>query len=118
MEQAIAIFVIVNFLIMGSSHLIQPKTWAEFFGLLQSQGNAGVFANGFITLIMGSLIVAFHNVWTGIPIVLTLIGWAYVAKSILIFVRPEMGLRSLAKAETMPLMKFRLTGIGLIAIAL
>jgi hypothetical protein len=116
-EQAIATFVVINFLIIGFSHLVQPKLWMGFFGILHAQGNAGVFANGFLTLLTGSLIVAFHNVWSGLPIVLTLIGWAFVAKSALILVFPEIGLMSLARSQTMPLMKFRIAGAGLIAVA-
>ena len=75
MEEAIEIFATINFVIIGFSHIFQHRAWAEFFLLLSKQGRAGAFANGFLTLVTGSLIVAFHNVWTGIPVVLTIIGW-------------------------------------------
>ena len=69
------------------------------------------------SLLTGSLIGTFHTVWTGIPIVLTLIGWAFVAKLALILVFLEIGLMSLSRSRAMPLMKVRIAGVGLIVIA-
>lgn len=55
--------------------------------------------NGFLSLIFGSVIVAFHNVWTGLPMVLTLIGWAQVIKALASFVMPEWGMRGLQRVS-------------------
>ncbi|HET7233105.1 MAG TPA: hypothetical protein VFJ16_24055 [Longimicrobium sp.] len=96
MERAIELFAAINFLVIGISHVVQPRAWAEFFGWLRSKGLAGSFVNGFLSLWFGSLIVGFHNVWTGIPAVLTFIGWAQVVKGTLAFVYPQLGLRSMA----------------------
>ena len=43
----------------------------------------------------GSIVVAFHNVWSGIPIVLTIVGWAQVIKALIYFTFPAFGLRKL-----------------------
>ncbi len=99
MESAIEIFATINFAIIGFSHIFQHRAWAEFFVLLSKQGRPGAFANGLVTLVTGSLIVAFHNVWTGIPVVLTIIGWGFVLKSALVFLSPECGLRSMAHVQ-------------------
>jgi len=48
---------------------------------------------------MGALIVAFHNVWSGIPIVLTIMGWGYCVKGSIYFVYPKLGLRMLARVK-------------------
>jgi hypothetical protein len=96
MERAIELFAAINFLVIGISHVVQPRAWAEFFGWLRGKGLAGSFVNGFLSLWFGSLIVGFHNVWTGIPAVLTCIGWAQVVKGTLAFVHPRLGLRSMA----------------------
>ena len=117
MEKAIAIMAIINFVIMGLSHLFQHQAWKEFFLLLASKGRAGAFANGFLTLVMGSLIVSFHNVWSGLPVVLTLLGWAYLVKSTVIFLHPEWNVRSMAAVEHAPVMKFRVAGFCLLSIA-
>ena len=95
MERAVEVFAIINFVIIGLSHVFQTHAWVDFFVLLRERGHAGVFATAFISIWFGSIVVAFHNVWTGIPIVLTLIGWGQVLKALIYFVFPEFGLRKL-----------------------
>ena len=118
MAESIAIFASINFTIIGLSHIVQTKAWHEFFQKLHSIGKAGAFANGFLTLLMGSLIVSFHNVWNGVPVILTLIGWCYILKSTIIFLNPERNLRSMKSVETASPTKCRVAGIGLLGIAL
>jgi hypothetical protein len=98
-EQAIEIFAAVQFLVIGLSHVLQPRVWVEFFTRLRGMGHAGVFVNGFLSLIFGSVIVAFHNVWTGLPMVLTIIGWAQVTKALVSFVVPQWGMRGLQRVS-------------------
>jgi hypothetical protein len=89
-EHAIEIFAAINFLILGLSHVFQPRAWAEFFVRLREWGRPGAFANGFLTLITGSLIVAFHNVWSWPGVLLTAIGYSMLLKSLVVFVRPDL----------------------------
>ena len=95
MERAIQIYAIINFAVIGISHVLQPRAWVDFFVFLRERGEAGVFATAFLSLIFGSIIVAFHNVWSGIPLVLTLVGWAQVLKALIYFAFPAFGLRRL-----------------------
>ena len=95
MERAIQIFAVIHLLTMGLSHILAPRTWAEFFVQLRERGKPGVFIVGFMSLGFGSLIVAFHNVWSGIPTVLTLLGWSQVVKAAIYFAFPSYGLRKL-----------------------
>ena len=83
------------FIIMGASHLIQPKAWVTFFTTLQKLGDAGVFANAFMSLWFGILIVSLHNIWTWPAIILTLIGWAQVLKASVGFIAPSISMRGL-----------------------
>ncbi len=76
MERAIQVFAMINLVAIGLSHVVQPRVWAEFFVALRDKGDRGVFVVGFMSLAFGSLIVAFHNVWLGLPMVLTILGWA------------------------------------------
>ena len=89
---------------------------SEFFQKLHSMGHAGAFANGMITLLMGSWIVSFHNIWTGVPVILTLIGWGYILKSAAIFVYPQWNLRSMGNVEHSPKLKFRIAGMALLGV--
>ena len=95
MERAVQLFALLNFAVIGLSHILRPEVWVEFFAYLRERGEAGVFANAFLSLIFGSIVVAFHDVWTGIPLALTLIGWAQVAKALVYFTFPAYGLRKM-----------------------
>ena len=114
MEQAIQTFAAINFLVIGLSHVVQHRAWAEFFILLHRQGRPGAFANGFLSLITGTLIVAFHNVWSGIPVVLTVLGWSFVLKAAVIFVVPDWGLRSIGRVRRENSRMFMIPGVILI----
>ena len=95
MERAIQIYAIINFAVIGISHVLQPRAWVDFFVALRERGHAGVFATAFLSLAFGSIIVAFHNVWSGLPLLLTLFGWAQVVKGLIYFTFPSFGLRRL-----------------------
>lgn len=99
MERGIELYAAVQFLIIGLSHLLQPRAWVEFFISLRGMGYTGVFANGFLSLIFGSLIVAFHNVWSGLAMVLTIIGWAQVIKAFTAFIAPQLSMRGLQRVS-------------------
>lgn len=99
MERSVEILAAVHCAVIGLSHLLQPRAWVEFFVRLRGWGRAGVFCNGFLSLGIGSVIVAFHNVWTGPAAVLTAFGWAQVAKAMVSFVAPQIGLRSLKRVS-------------------
>ena len=111
MERAVQILAAVNFLIIGISHIFQPKAWVEFFLLLRSKGRAGAFLNGFLSLGMGSLIVGFHNVWSGSATVLTVLGWCFVLKALLTFAKPEIGLKGLSRVSMERSWEFVVAGI-------
>ena len=75
MEMAIERLVALACFVLGLSHIVQPRPWAELFIDWRSKGTTGVFYNGLLHFVFGALIVAFHNVWRGIPLLVTLLGW-------------------------------------------
>lgn len=97
MERAVEVFAAIHCAVIGLSHIAQAGVWVEFFIWLRGKGRVGVFANGFLSLWFGSVIVAFHNVWEWPAAVLTLLGYAQVIKGLLSFVVPQLGLRSLER---------------------
>ena len=116
MERAVEIFAAVHFTVIGLSHVLQPRVWVEFFVWLRSRGHAGVFVNGFLSLGFGSVIVAFHNVWSGLPMILTLIGWAQVLKALLSFVAPRLAMRSLERVRPERAWEFAAPGVLLLGL--
>jgi hypothetical protein len=117
LENAIQLFAIINFLIIGVSHVTAPRAWADFFLILRAKGEAGVFAVAYMSLIFGSIVAAFHNVWSGIPVVLTVIGWGQVLKAFLYFAFPRFGLRRLEMVSHERAYVFRYPGVVLIILA-
>ncbi len=117
MERAIQIFAVINLVVIGLSHVAQPRAWAEFFVALREKGDRGVFVVGFMSLAFGSLIVAFHNVWSGLPIVLTILGWTQVLKGLVYFTFPSYGLRKLGIVDVERARMFIWPGLGLLVIA-
>ena len=111
MEQATQVFAAISLLVIGLSHLGQPKAWVAFYQDLTGRGTAGVFLEGFLVLNFGAIIVAFHNVWQGPAIVLTLIGWAQVLKGVGRFLAPQLGLRVMHRATPERAWYFQIGGV-------
>jgi uncharacterized protein YjeT (DUF2065 family) len=111
MELAVTKLAIICFFITGVSHILQPRVWAGLFMDLHRKGEVGSFMNGLLHFPLGVLIVCFHNVWHGLPIVLTLIGWGFVLKSFIYFVFPSHGVRMLARVSMERAWEFTVAGI-------
>ena len=99
MEVAVVKLAIVCFFVVGVSHIVRPRVWAQFFIDMRGKGEVGSFLNALLHFPLGVVIVSFHNVWSGLPIVLTLIGWGLVMKSFIYFVFPNHGLRMLERVS-------------------
>ena len=116
-ERATEIFAVVNFVVIGLSHIAQPRAWVDFFVLLRAKGYPGVFANGMLSLLVGSIIVAFHNVWSGLPMVLTLIGWGQVLKGLGALVAPAVSMKGLMRVSADRAYEFQVAGGLFLAIS-
>ena len=99
MERAIEILAVIQLTIIGLSHIVHHRAWAEFFIWLRSKGDPGVFANGFLSLTAGSLIFSFHRVWSGIPLVLTVFGILNILKAASCFLFPARAMRSMQRVS-------------------
>lgn len=117
MQTAVELFAVINFLVIGLSHIFAPRAWADFFDRLRQQGEPGVFVVAFLTLSFGSIIAAFHNVWSGVPAVLTFFGWAQVLKALIYFVFPSFALRRIAMVPPEKANRFAYGGVILVALA-
>jgi hypothetical protein len=117
MERSVEMLAIVLFGVIGLSHLLQPRAWVEFFILLRSKGDTGAFVDGFLNLQMAGIIIGFHNVWSGIPVVLTFLGWAFLIKSLIRFCLPKLALRAMARVSVERSWEFQAAGALFLALA-
>ena len=104
MDRSVEILAIVWFGVLGLSHITQPRAWVEFFTMLRSKGEAGV-------------IIAFHNVWAGIPAVLTIVGWGLLIKSLLRLCLPKQGLKLMARVSVERCWEFQMAGGAFVILA-
>src|SRR5687767_2433660 len=93
MERALEIFAVIQLTVIGLSHIVHHRAWAEFFIRLREKGEPAAFANGFFSLGMGSMILAFHRVWSGLPLVLTIFGILNLIKAAQCFLLPGVSMR-------------------------
>ena len=117
MERSVEVLAIILFGVLGFSHILQPKAWVEFFILLRGKGEAGAFVDGFLNLPLGAVIVGFHNTWSGIPLVLTLVGWGLLIKGLIRFCAPKQGLRMMAQVSLERALGFQVAGAALVGLA-
>jgi hypothetical protein len=116
-ERAAEWYALVTCLVVGLSHLLQPRAWAEVFAALHRLGKPGAFVNGGLSLVPGAAFVAAHPVWSGPAVVLTLLGWALVLKGALCLLAPGLALRSMGKAGAGEGRGFAVGGLALLAVA-
>ena len=117
MEEAIEKLAVISFFLIGVSHIFQPKIWVSFFIGIRKKKEVGAFINAFIHFPLGAVIVAFHNVWHGIPMILTLIGCGLLIKGFINFVFPSLALKSLNRVSMEKSWEFVAAGIFSLGIA-
>ena len=118
MEVAIERLVALCCFVIGVSHIVQPRAWAELFIHWREKGVVGVLYTGLLHFALGALIVAFHNVWSGgIPILVTLLGWAWVVKGLLYLVYPKHGMRMLERVSLDRSWEFAVAGAVLVVLS-
>ena len=117
MERAAEWYALVTCLVIGLSHLLQPRAWAEVFAALHRLGKPGAFANGGLSLVPGAAFVATHPVWSGPAVVLTVLGWLMVLKGAVCFLAPGLALRSMGRAGAGDGRGFVAGGLVLLAVA-
>ena len=117
METSIEKLTAIFFFVTGLSHIFQPRVWVEFFIFLREKGEVGSFLNAYVHFPLGAVIVAFHNVWHGIPMIVTIIGWGLTVKGTLYFIAPRFGLRMLSTVSLERSWQFVVAGVFSVALA-
>jgi hypothetical protein len=117
METSIQKLVAISYLVIGLSHIIQPRVWTKFFIMWREKGEVGSFLSGLLHFPMGVLIVSFHNVWHGIPLIVTIMGWGLVIKGFIYLTYPKHGMRVLARVSMERSWEFVVAGAMAVALS-
>jgi uncharacterized protein YjeT (DUF2065 family) len=110
LQQAVAL----AFVIVGLSHLLHGRRWAQFFEPI-FQNDGGPFLIAILTLPIGLVLVFAHNVWSWDGrVLLTLYGWCATIKGTLYFLVPALPQRLATKRIRQP-RHFAYAGLVLLA---
>ena len=115
-EIAIEKLVALCCFVIGLSHVFQGRVWAELFIQWREKGSVGVFYTGLLHFTFGAIIIAFHNVWHGIPLLVTLLGCGWTLKGLLYLTYPRHGLRMLARVSLERSYEFAIAGAVLLLV--
>jgi hypothetical protein len=118
MTRALEIFAITQLTIVGLSHIVRHRAWAEFFMQLAALRYSGVLLHGLLSLAFGAMILALHPVWSGMPLVLTIVGVLYLMKTLQCFMSPNVSLASLERVTLERSRVFIGVGVFFLGIAL
>ena len=119
MEQGIEKLAALVLTLTCLSHITAPRAWAVLFERIRAGGETAALANAAIHLPLGLIIVAFHNVWSGWGLLITLIGWALLLKGAVHLMFPGLTERTLkmpgqgAAAEA----RYQLAGLLMLPLA-
>ncbi|MYC87457.1 MAG: hypothetical protein F4X22_04365 [Gemmatimonadales bacterium] len=116
LTRAVEVFVSINLIVLGVSYLLRPDAWKAFLEHLQSKGTAGSLTVAFLAMGIGSFIVAFHNVWGGVPTILTVYGWLALAKGACYALLPGVALKGMDTGLRMGAGLWRVGGVLVAAI--
>lgn len=58
--------------------------------------------------------MAFHDLWHGIPMLVTLLGWGWTVKGALYLIRPKIALKMLARVSVERAHEFVIAGVVLV----
>jgi uncharacterized protein YjeT (DUF2065 family) len=118
METGIERLAALAFIITGLSHIAAPRVWARFFIDMRERGAVAGFLNAYVHIPLGLLILAFHPVWRGPGLLVTLIGFALTLKGTLYFLWPALALKSMAHISEEGAWKFQAAGVAALALGL
>lgn len=120
MENGVERLAALSLLLTALSHIAAPAAWAKLFARIRSAEEASGLLIAGLHLPLGLVIAAFHPVWAGPGLLVTLIGWALVVKGTLHLLIPSLARRGLSFAEqggALTERRYRLAGIVMVPLA-
>ncbi|MDB2414216.1 hypothetical protein N9W34_00415 [Rickettsiales bacterium] len=118
MEQAVLLMAGISMLVFGLSYFFRAKEWDAWLLHTEKRGNRASLVFGSVNLLLGSFIVAFHPVWEGIPLILTIMGILAVCKGFSYLLFPQWLPTKLKYVNTSEKPLLQASGIVFIIISL
>ncbi|NNF59501.1 MAG: hypothetical protein HKN04_14790 [Rhodothermaceae bacterium] len=100
-----------SLVVYGLSHLFHPTRWAALFLGLRDRPEGGLLI-GLLTLPLGLLMVAGHNIWVlDFPVLITVAGWLTLIKGTIYVLAPQTFLRASPVSHEVFVRGFRKVGV-------
>ena len=116
METGIERLTALAFIIIGISHVAAPRAWVRFFIDMRTKGEIAGILNAFVHLPLGLLILAFHPVWSGTGLLVTLIGCGLTLKGTINVLWPSLATWSMARVSEDKAWHFQVAGAASVAV--
>lgn len=107
----------ITYIAVGIGILINPAFYKKLFEDFIESASA-LYLGGIMALVVGYLILAFHNTWTkDLSVIITIIGWIALIKGIVILVWPKI-IIALAGAMTKKAGVLKIEAVAVIILGL
>ncbi len=116
MEQSVEIMAGITFLVFGLSYLFHAQDWIEWLESVRTGGRQSSLLMGAMHMLLGSFVVAFHWVWSGWAMILTIIGLWAIAEGAVYLLFPDCLARFMGWMA--PYYKLVLRGFGIAIVLL
>ena len=99
MDLAIERIAALFYLIMGFSLMVRPVIWVNYIDELRKEKpTANAYA--LIHILLGLMIIVFHNTWVMHPsVIITVVGWGVILKMVTFLLFPKFLIGLLPKEE-------------------
>jgi hypothetical protein len=117
LEQGIERLTALLLLMTSLSHIAAPLAWARLFARLRESGELAGLGIAAIHAPLGVLILAFHPVWSWPGVVVTALGYALAAKSLLYLLVPRLAQRTIPGDPEAHAWRYRAAGLLMLPFA-
>jgi len=82
----------IVYLAVGIGILINPDFYKKLITEF-SENPTAIYLSGLVAIVMGYLLVTFHNTWpTDWPVIITILGWVVLIKGLFLLLLPKVSI--------------------------
>ena len=83
----------ITYLAVGLGILINPGFYKKLIAAF-TENPPAIYLSGLVALLIGYLLVTFHNIWVrDWSVIITIIGWAALIKGLFLLILPKMAIK-------------------------
>ncbi len=83
----------IIYLAVGIGIIINPDFYKKMIAHF-TENSSAIYLGGLASLVIGFLLVSFHNIWvTDWPVIITILGWAALIKGLFLLVLPKASIK-------------------------